>query len=161
MTLQFVPSDEVARIRNRLDHQLRLQPHRQLRGGGRGGRPLAVLRPGSPAVPRAALRLPGGWRGLGLQPVLRHPRPLHGKLNPFGARLPAIFASDIGHWDVPDFRHVLPEAYELVGDGLFSEEDFKAFVFSNPVSLWAGGNPAFFAGTAVEASVDKHLSATG
>jgi predicted TIM-barrel fold metal-dependent hydrolase len=84
-----------------------------------------------------------------------------GKLNPFGACLPAIFASDIGHWDVPDFRHVLPEAYELVVDGLVSEDDFKAFVFANPVSLWTGGNPAFFAGTAVEVSVDKHLSAAG
>ena len=26
------------------------------------------------------------------------------RLNPFGARIPALFASDIGHWDVPDFR---------------------------------------------------------
>ena len=32
---------------------------------------------------------------------------------PMGARLNAIFASDIGHWDVPDFREVLPEAWEL------------------------------------------------
>jgi hypothetical protein len=81
------------------------------------------------------------------------------RLNPFGARLPGIFASDIGHWDVPDFRDVLPEAYELVTDGHLSEEDFRAFVFSNPVSLWAGGNPAFFAGTVVEAAVDKQLAA--
>ena len=26
------------------------------------------------------------------------------RLNPLGARIPALFASDIGHWDVPDFR---------------------------------------------------------
>ena len=34
--------------------------------------------------------------------------------NPLGARLRAIFASDVGHWDVPDVREVLPEAWELV-----------------------------------------------
>ena len=37
--------------------------------------------------------------------------------NPLGARLRAIFASDVGHWDVPDVREVLPEAWELVEDG--------------------------------------------
>ena len=37
--------------------------------------------------------------------------------NPLGARLRALFASDIGHWDVPDVREVLPEAWELVEDG--------------------------------------------
>jgi predicted TIM-barrel fold metal-dependent hydrolase len=79
-------------------------------------------------------------------------------VNPLGARLRGVFASDIGHWDVPDFRHVLPEAYELVTEGHLSEEDFKAFVFDNPVSLWAGGNPGFFAGTAVEDEVAKHLA---
>jgi predicted TIM-barrel fold metal-dependent hydrolase len=76
-------------------------------------------------------------------------------LNPLGARLRGVFASDIGHWDVPDFRHVLPEAHELVDDGHFTDEDFHDFVFSNPVSLWAGNNPAFFKGTAVEEAVDK------
>jgi predicted TIM-barrel fold metal-dependent hydrolase len=76
-------------------------------------------------------------------------------LNPHGARLRGVFASDIGHWDVPEFRGVLPEAYELVEDGHFSEEDFMEFVFGNPVSLWAGANPAFFKGTVVESAVDK------
>jgi hypothetical protein len=78
-------------------------------------------------------------------------------LNPRGARLRGVFASDIGHWDVPDFRGVLPEAYELVEDGHFSEHDFMEFVFGNPVSLWAGGRPGFFKGTVVEAAVDKIL----
>ena len=44
------------------------------------------------------------------------------KINPEGARLRAMFASDIGHWDVPDFRGVLPEAWELVEDGLVDRE---------------------------------------
>ncbi|NNE72039.1 MAG: amidohydrolase family protein, partial [Acidimicrobiales bacterium] len=34
-----------------------------------------------------------------------------------GTKLPAVFASDIGHWDVPDITEVLPEAWELVEDG--------------------------------------------
>jgi predicted TIM-barrel fold metal-dependent hydrolase len=77
------------------------------------------------------------------------------KLNPHGARLRAVFASDIGHWDVPDFRNVLPEAWELVEDGLLSEEEFAAFTFGHAVSLWAGAQPDFFRGTAVESAVEK------
>ena len=40
-----------------------------------------------------------------------------GKTNPFGAKLNAIYSSDIGHFDVIDMRDPLPEAYELVEDG--------------------------------------------
>ena len=64
-----------------------------------------------------------------------------------------MFASDIGHWDVPDFASVLPEAWELVEDGHLDPADFRAFTFENPVALWAGTNPAFFAGTIVESAV--------
>jgi hypothetical protein len=64
-------------------------------------------------------------------------------------RLKAIFASDIGHWDVPDAREVLPEAWELVEHGLASEEDFRDLTFANPMSLWAGANPSFFEGTSL------------
>ena len=32
------------------------------------------------------------------------------KLNPFGARLRAMFGSDVAHWDVPDMTEVLEEA---------------------------------------------------
>ncbi|MEI8000571.1 MAG: amidohydrolase family protein [Actinomycetes bacterium] len=70
-------------------------------------------------------------------------------LNPHGARLPAVFASDIGHWDVPDFRGVLAEAWELVEDGLIDEADFRDFTFGNAVRLWRGTNPEFFSGTVV------------
>ncbi len=80
------------------------------------------------------------------------------RLNPLAARLPAIFASDIGHWDVPDFRHVLSEAWELVEHGHLDGADFKAFTFENPVALWAGTNPEFFAGTVVEDAVRQHLA---
>lgn len=63
--------------------------------------------------------------------------------------LKAIFASDIGHWDVRDARDVLPEAWELVEHGRATEEDFRALTYTNPLSLWAGANPSFFEGTAI------------
>ena len=74
-------------------------------------------------------------------------------LNPGGITLPAIFASDIGHWDVPDIRCVVPEAYELVEHGQIDEEQFRSFVFDNPLRLWAGMNPDFFKGTVIEGAV--------
>jgi predicted TIM-barrel fold metal-dependent hydrolase len=70
--------------------------------------------------------------------------------NPFGARLNALFGSDIGHFDVANMAHVVPEAYELVEDGLIDEDDFREFVFANPVRFWGEANPNFFKGTAVE-----------
>jgi predicted TIM-barrel fold metal-dependent hydrolase len=70
--------------------------------------------------------------------------------NPFGAQLPALFASDIGHWDVPDFAQVVCESWELVEQGHLDAADFRAFTFGNPVALWTGTNPDFFAGTIVE-----------
>ncbi len=69
--------------------------------------------------------------------------------NPFNARLNAIFGSDIGHFDVPDMMEVLPEAYELVDDGLITTEDFRDFTFANAVRLWGTQNRKFFEGTAV------------
>ncbi|MCU0311390.1 MAG: amidohydrolase family protein [Acidimicrobiales bacterium] len=73
------------------------------------------------------------------------------RVNPGGSRLRAMFASDIGHWDVPDFRGVLPEAWELVEGGLVDREQFADFMFGNVVRLFTATNPDFFAGTAVEA----------
>ncbi|HXW84472.1 MAG TPA: amidohydrolase family protein [Candidatus Binataceae bacterium] len=75
------------------------------------------------------------------------------KANAFGVKVRAIFSSDIGHWDVPDMTEVTEEAYELVEHGMISEEDFREFVFVNPVSLWTGTNPEFFKGTVVEDAV--------
>lgn len=74
------------------------------------------------------------------------------------ARLNAVFASDIGHWDVPDFRGVLPEAWELVEDEHLDLEDFQAFTCDNAVSLLGGGNADFFKGTVVEDYAAKRLS---
>ncbi len=80
------------------------------------------------------------------------------KRNPYGARINAIYASDIGHWDVPDQREVVVEAYEMVEKGLITEDDFRDFVFTNPVKLWAGMDPDFFNGTVVEQEAKELLS---
>ncbi len=72
-----------------------------------------------------------------------------GKTMPLGARINAIYSSDIGHWDVVDMRDPLPEAFELVEDGHITEADFRDFVFANAVRLWGTQNPRFFEGTPV------------
>src|SRR5271170_5732819 len=71
------------------------------------------------------------------------------KINPFGARINAIFSSDIGHFDVPDMLSPVPEAHELVEDGLLNDDDFRDFTFANAVRLWGTQNPRFFEGTRV------------
>jgi hypothetical protein len=72
-----------------------------------------------------------------------------GRANPFGARINAIFSSDIGHFDVPDMLSPVPEAYELVEDELITSDDFRDFTFANAVRLWGQQNPRFFEGTRV------------
>ena len=47
-----------------------------------------------------------------------------------------MFASDLGHWDVPDACAVLLEACELVERGHVTAEDFKAFTHDNALALW-------------------------
>ena len=76
-------------------------------------------------------------------------------LNPEGSQVKAIFGSDIGHFDVLDMADVLPEAYELVEDGLIDDDDFRRFTFENPARLWCEANPHFFDGTAVEQAVKE------
>ena len=78
---------------------------------------------------------------------------------PFGAKLNALFSSDFGHWDVTDMSQILVEAYKLVDDGIMTEDDFRDFVFTNPVKLLAGMNPRFFEGTAVETEAAKVVAA--
>ena len=80
------------------------------------------------------------------------------KRNPGGLRLNAIFSSDIGHWDVPDNREVLAEAYELVERGLVDEGGFREFVCDNPLRFYTHSNPDFFAGTRCEAAARDLLS---
>lgn len=79
--------------------------------------------------------------------------------NKLGARLNALFSSDVSHWDVPDMTETLAEAYELVEDNLISSEDFRDFTFTNMVRLQAGLNHDFFKDTAVEAEAAAVLKA--
>ncbi len=60
------------------------------------------------------------------------------------------FGSDIGHFDVKDMKEVVPEAYELLEEQLITEDDFRDFMFTNPVRFWGEANPNFFKGTRVE-----------
>jgi predicted TIM-barrel fold metal-dependent hydrolase len=60
------------------------------------------------------------------------------RLHPGGVAPRAMFASDVGHWDVPDVLGVLPEAWELVEKGLVSEADFAAFTCGNVTDLLTG-----------------------
>jgi predicted TIM-barrel fold metal-dependent hydrolase len=79
------------------------------------------------------------------------------KKNPFGAKLNAIFSSDIGHWDVVDMRDVTAEAYELVEHGLLNEDEFREFAFANAARMWCSMNPTFFKDTIVEGEVARLL----
>jgi predicted TIM-barrel fold metal-dependent hydrolase len=81
-----------------------------------------------------------------------------GRANPFGARINAIFSSDIGHFDVPDMLHPVPEAHELVEDGFITPDDFRDFTFANAVRLWGTQNPRFFEGTSVAKEAAQVLS---
>jgi len=70
--------------------------------------------------------------------------------NPFGARLGAIYGSDLGHFDLPNMRDAVAEAWEMVEHGCIGEKDFRDVVFVNPVRAKAEVNHDFFKGTVVE-----------
>lgn len=82
-----------------------------------------------------------------------------GRGNPFGARINAVFSSDIGHFDVPDMLSPVPEAHELVEDGLITDDDFRDFTFANAVRLWGTQNPRFFESTRVAKEAAAVLAA--
>src|SRR6267142_4507124 len=82
------------------------------------------------------------------------------KNNPFGSKLNAIYSSDIGHFDVIDMRHPLPEAYELVEENFMTKDNFRDFTFANTVHLWGTQNPRFFEGTAVAKEAAAELART-
>jgi hypothetical protein len=52
---------------------------------------------------------------------------------------------------------VVPEAYEMVEDGLASTADFRDFTFANLVRVFGRQNPRFFAGTRVAAAAGAVL----
>jgi predicted TIM-barrel fold metal-dependent hydrolase len=80
------------------------------------------------------------------------------RVNPFGARLRAMFGSDISHWDVSDMTEPVHEAFESVEEGRLSEQDFRDFAFTNAVRLHAGMNPDFFAKTVAAGAASDALA---
>ncbi len=79
-------------------------------------------------------------------------------VNPHGTELRPILGSDLGHWDVADMTDVLPEAYELVADGLLDAAQFRALTCDNAIRLHGAMNPSFFDGTVVEAYARQLLA---
>lgn len=79
------------------------------------------------------------------------------ELLPGGIGLRTLFSSDIGHWDVPDMREVLHEAWETVEHGQLSLDQFRDFTFGNVARMFTGVNPEFFRGTVVETAVDAFI----
>jgi hypothetical protein len=74
-----------------------------------------------------------------------------------GVRLRPVFSSDFTHFDVPDFREVIPEAFEMVERHYVTEDDFREFTFTNAARLHTRNNPDFFKGTVVERAVADEL----
>jgi len=81
------------------------------------------------------------------------------RVTPLGARVPAFFASDLGHWDVPDFDEPLEEAYELLERGILDADELRDFLFVNPVRFYGASNPDFFTGTTIEEEARSVLAA--
>ena len=81
--------------------------------------------------------------------------------NAFGARLNAIYSSDLGHWDLPAMRDAAAEAWELAEHGLITNDDFRDLVFANPVRAKAEVNPDFFKGTVVEDAARELMEGVG
>ena len=61
------------------------------------------------------------------------------------------------HFYLPDFRVVIPEAFEMVEKGFVTEQDFREFTFTNAARLHTRNNPDFFKGTVVEHAVANEL----
>ena len=76
-----------------------------------------------------------------------------------GIRLRPVFSSDFTHFDVPDFREVIPEAFEMVEKKFVTEDDFREFTFTNAARLHTRNNREFFKGTVVERAVCDELGA--
>jgi hypothetical protein len=74
-----------------------------------------------------------------------------------GVRLRPVFSSDFTHFDVPDFREVIPEAFEMMEKGFVTEQDFREFTFTNAARLHTRNNSNFFKGTVVEQAVANEL----
>jgi predicted TIM-barrel fold metal-dependent hydrolase len=71
------------------------------------------------------------------------------RVHPGGVKINAIWSSDVGHWDVPEFTEPLAETWDLVEHGVISPQDFRALTFGNPLRFYTEADPHFFDGTQV------------
>ena len=74
-----------------------------------------------------------------------------------GARFDPEFRDAIAAERLKELTAAIKVAQELVDDDLITSQDFKEFMFWNPVELHARVNPDFFKGTRVEAAVDTFM----
>ena len=70
----------------------------------------------------------------------------------------AMFSSDIGHWDVPEMRDVVHDAWSLVTRNYMTRENFFDFAYRNVVEMLSGPNPNFFKNTVIQDDVRALLS---
>ena len=49
---------------------------------------------------------------------------------------------DFTHFDVPDFREMIPEAFEMVEKGFVTDQDFRELSFTNAAMLHTRNNRA-------------------
>ena len=68
-----------------------------------------------------------------------------------------VWVRTSGTFDVVNMNEVLEEAFELVEDRLITEEDFREFVFTNPLHFWGEAKPDFFKGTVLETQAAEAL----
>ncbi|EFA72213.1 Amidohydrolase 2 [Raphidiopsis brookii D9] len=80
------------------------------------------------------------------------------RANPLNVKINAIYSSDVGHWDVPDLTDPLAESWDLVQEGVISEDEFQSYVFRNPYKFYTQANPDFFRGTVIESKVNNIAS---
>ena len=80
-------------------------------------------------------------------------------VNPCGASLNAIWATDSGHFDSPDIAASLSKTWQLLERGLITQDDFSALVYENQVALYEGANAHFFDNTSVAPHRQASLSA--
>ena len=76
---------------------------------------------------------------------------------PEEVQLRAMFASDIGHWDVPDARLVLAEAAELLTEGRMDQTGFRRLMCDNIAQSLLATNRRFFQGTALAEEANRLL----
>ena len=64
---------------------------------------------------------------------------------------------DFTHFDVLDFREMIPEAFEMVEKGFVTDHGFCELPFTNAAMLHTCNNPGFFKGTVVGQAVADEL----